>query len=36
MERARRYAHDLALLIADIDNFKQLNDQLGHLGATSS
>ena len=31
MERARRYAHDLALLIADIDNFKQLNDQLGHL-----
>jgi diguanylate cyclase (GGDEF)-like protein len=31
MERARRYGLDLALLLADIDNFKQLNDQLGHL-----
>ena len=31
LERARRYNHGMALLIADIDDFKALNDDLGHL-----
>ena len=31
IQRARRYALDLALLVIDADNFKFFNDLLGHL-----
>lgn len=30
--RARRYQHDLSLIMLDLDNFKQLNDNYGHQG----
>jgi diguanylate cyclase (GGDEF)-like protein len=30
LERARRYGRPLTLAYIDLDNFKQLNDQLGH------
>lgn len=31
IQRARRYGASLALLMIDVDNFKQLNDSYGHL-----
>jgi diguanylate cyclase (GGDEF)-like protein/PAS domain S-box-containing protein len=31
IERSRRYAHPLSLILIDVDHFKQYNDRNGHL-----
>ncbi len=31
IERAKRYGHPLALIMADVDDFKLVNDRYGHL-----
>lgn len=31
LDRAKRYKHDLSLICFDLDNFKKVNDSLGHI-----
>jgi diguanylate cyclase (GGDEF)-like protein len=34
--RARRYGRELALVVFDLDDFKQINDRLGHLAGNAA
>jgi diguanylate cyclase (GGDEF)-like protein len=36
VERARRYQHDVSLLMIDTDQFKQFNDRFGHPGGDTA
>lgn len=36
MGRARRQGHELSLLLADVDRFKQYNDRFGHLAGDAA
>ena len=31
LRRAKRYNHDISLIMLDLDNFKRYNDRFGHL-----
>ena len=35
VDRARRYERRLALVVVDVDNFKAINDQIGHLAGNA-
>lgn len=36
IERAKRYRHSFALLVFDVDHFKQYNDEFGHLAGNEA
>jgi diguanylate cyclase (GGDEF)-like protein len=36
VERARRFDHPLSLVLVDLDDFKQVNDEVGHLAGDAT